>query len=169
MDFSLNAEQQELQTVARRFAQEKMPPIAEELEAASSPLPREWVKQYGEMGFLGMNVPEAYGGLGLGNLEALLVLEEFAKISSAVAFPIFESNVGPVKAIEHFATEDLKQRVLPKVCAGELIVAVAMSEPEAGTALTDLRTTAETRGDTVTLNGTKRWCSGGGHSDGYVI
>ncbi|HIA47408.1 MAG TPA: acyl-CoA dehydrogenase [Candidatus Hydrogenedentes bacterium] len=169
MDFSLNAEQQELQTVARRFAQEKMPPIAEELEAASSPLPREWVKQYGEMGFLGMNVPEAYGGLGLGNLEALLVLEEFAKISSAVAFPIFESNVGPVKAIEHFATEDLKQRVLPKVCAGELIVAVAMSEPEAGTALTDLRTTAETRGDTVTLNGTKRWCSGGGHSGGYVI
>ena len=169
MDFSLSPEQQELQTVARRFAQEKMSPIAEELEAASSPLPREWVKQYGEMGFLGMNVPEAYGGLGLGNLEALLVLEEFAKISSAVAFPIFESNVGPVKAIEHFATEDLKQRVLPKVCAGELIVAVAMSEPEAGTALTDLRTTAETRGDTVTLNGTKRWCSGGGHSDGYVI
>ncbi|MFP6615811.1 MAG: acyl-CoA dehydrogenase family protein [Candidatus Hydrogenedentota bacterium] len=169
MDFSLSPEQQELQTVARRFAQEKMPPIAEELEAASSPLPREWVKQYGEMGFLGMNIPEAYGGLGLGNLEALLVLEEFAKISSAVAFPIFESNVGPVKAIEHFATEDLKQRVLPKVCAGEIIVAVAMSEPEAGTALTDLRTTAKVNGDTVTLNGTKRWCSGGGHSDGYVI
>ena len=54
------------------------------------------------------------GGLGLGNLEALIVLEEFAKISSAVAFPIFESMVGPVRAIEHFASETLKQRIVPR-------------------------------------------------------
>ena len=56
------------------------------------------------MGFLGINVPERYGGLGLGNLEALLVLEEFGKISSAVGFPVFESCVGPVRAIERFAS-----------------------------------------------------------------
>ncbi|MFP6582126.1 MAG: acyl-CoA dehydrogenase family protein [Candidatus Hydrogenedentota bacterium] len=169
MNFTLSDEQQDLQNVARRFAQEKMKPVAEELETESKPLPREWLKQYAEMGFLGINMPEKFGGLGLGNLEALLVLEEFAKISSAVAFPIFESNVGPVKAIQHFGTDALKSRVLPKVCAGEMIVAVAMSEPEAGTALTDLKTVGKHEGDTVTLNGTKRWCSGGGHSDGYVI
>lgn len=169
MDFTLSADELELQSVARRFAQENMSEVAEELERASTPLPRKWVKRYAEMGFLGINIPEMYGGLGLGNLEALLVLEEFAKISSAVAFPIFESNVGPVKAIQHFGSEGLKQRVLPKVCAGELIVAVAMSEPEAGSALTDLRTTAIVVGDQVVLNGTKRWCSGGGHSDGYVV
>lgn len=169
MNFTLSDEQQDLQNVARRFAQEKMKPVAEELEAESKPLSREWLKQYAEMGFLGINMPEEFGGLGLGNLEALLVLEEFAKISSAVAFPIFESNVGPVKAIQHFGTDALKSRVLPKVCAGEMIVAVAMSEPEAGTALTDLKTVGKHEGDTVTLNGTKRWCSGGGHSDGYVI
>src|SRR3546814_6359773 len=85
------------------------------------------------MGFLGINVAEEVGGLGLGNLEALIVLEEFAKVSPAVAFPIFESSVGPVRAVEHFAASELARRVVPQVCAGELVCAVAMSEPDAGT------------------------------------
>src|SRR3546814_16882480 len=80
------------------------------------------------MGFLGINIPAELGGLGLGNLEALIVLEEFAKISSAVAFPIFESSVGPVRAIEHFGSDALKRRVVPAVCRGEVVVAVSMSE-----------------------------------------
>jgi len=169
MNFQLTDDQRALQETARKFARENLKPLAEELEKDSRPLPADYLKQYGEMGFLGINVAENYGGMGLGNLEALLVLEEFAKISSAVAFPIFESCVGPVRAIEHFATKDLKERVIPNVCKGEMIVAVAMSEPDAGTALTDLKTTAEVQGDKVIVNGTKRWCSGGGHSDGYVI
>jgi butyryl-CoA dehydrogenase len=74
-----------------------------------------------------------------------------------------------VKAIEHFASETLKQRVIPPVCAGESVVAVAMSEPDAGSALTDLKTRAEVKGDKVVLNGMKRWCSGGGHANGYVV
>ncbi|MBT6096438.1 MAG: acyl-CoA dehydrogenase [Rhodospirillaceae bacterium] len=169
MDFNLSDEQRELQDTARRFAQEQMKPVAEELETEAKPLPDEWLKRYAEMGFLGINVSEDLGGLGLGNLEALIVMEEFAKISSAVAFPIFESSVGPVRAIEHFATDALKKRIIPKVCAGEMIVAVSMSEPEAGTALTDLKTRGVVDGDTITLNGSKRWCSGGGHSQGYVV
>jgi len=74
-----------------------------------------------------------------------------------------------VRAIERFANESLRQRVVPKVCAGELIVAVSMSEPQAGSALTDLTTRAQVRGNTVVINGTKRWCSGGGHAGGYVV
>ena len=169
MDFNLTDDQRDLQATARRFAQEQMKPVAEELEAEAKPLPESWLKRYAEMGFLGINVSADLGGLGLGNLEALLVLEEFAKVSSAVAFPIFESSVGPVRAVEHFATDELKKRVVPKVCAGEMIVAVSMSEPEAGTALTDLKTRAVIDGDTITVNGAKRWCSGGGHSQGYVV
>jgi alkylation response protein AidB-like acyl-CoA dehydrogenase len=99
----------------------------------------------------------------------LIVLEEFAKISSAVAFPIFESCVGPVRAIEHFAGPELKRRVIPRVCAGEIVVAVAMSEPEAGSALTDLATRGVIKNGHIVLNGSKRWCSGGGHADGYVV
>ena len=108
-------------------------------------------------------------GLGLSNLDALLVMEEFAKVSSAVAFPIFESCVGPVKAIEHFASEELKNKIIPEVCKGNIVVAVSMSEPNAGSALTDLTTKAEINGNKIILNGTKRWCSGGGHSEGYVV
>ncbi|MCE0506184.1 MULTISPECIES: acyl-CoA dehydrogenase family protein [unclassified Roseivivax] len=169
MDFKLTDDQRSLQEAARRFAQEQLPELAKTLEATCEPVPADWLSRYAEMGFLGINVAEKYGGLGLGNLEALLVVEEFAKISSAVAFPVFESCVGPVRAIEHFAQDSLKERVIPRVCAGEAVVAVSMSEPDAGSALTDLKTRAVISGDKVILNGTKRWCSGGGHADGYVV
>jgi alkylation response protein AidB-like acyl-CoA dehydrogenase len=169
MDFQLTDDQKSLQEAARRFAQNELPPLAKELEETNKAVPHAWIKRYAELGFLGINVSEAYGGMGLGNLEALIVVEEFAKISSAVAFPVFESCVGPVRAIEHFAPESLRQRVVPRVCSGDIVVAVGMSEPDAGTALTDLKTRARIEGDKVVLSGSKRWCSGGGHADGYVI
>lgn len=169
MDFTLSDELRELQVAARTFAQTEMLPVAAQIETSGEPLGRDWVQRYAEMGFLGINVPQAQGGLGLSNLAALVVLEEFAKVSSAVAFPIFESSVGPVKAIEHFAPAALRDRIVPAVCRGEMIVAVSMSEPDAGSALTDLRTSGRIDGDRVIINGTKRWCSGGGHSDAYVV
>lgn len=169
MDFRLTEDQQRLRDTARDFAQGEMTEVAKRLEVEDEALPKEWIKRYAEMGFLGINVAEEFGGLGLGNLEALIVLEEFAKVSPAVAFPIFESSVGPVRAVEHFAGSELAKRVVPQVCAGELVCAVAMSEPDAGTALTDLKTRAVEDGDHFVLNGQKRWCSGGGHADAYVV
>ena len=169
MDFKLTEQQRELQETARNFAQKEMVDVALSIEHTSEPLSKDWLKKYSEMGFLGINVSEDYGGLGLSNLDALLVMEEFAKISSAVAFPIFESCVGPVKAIEHFASEELKLKVIPQVCNGDIVVAVSMSEPNAGSDLTDLTTKAELKDNKILLNGTKRWCSGGGHSEGYVV
>ena len=169
MDFKLTEDQQAFQKTARDFAQSELQEAAQICETEASAPTHELIRKYGEMGFLGINVPEEYGGLGLGNIDALIVLEEFAKISSAIAFPVFESCVGPVKAIEHFAEESLKKRVIPEVCSGEMIVAVAMSEPDAGSALTDLKTKGRVTNDKVILNGLKRWCSGGGHADGYVV
>ena len=169
MDFRLTDDQDRLREAARAFAAAEMTAIARDLEDNDQPLGREHVKRYAEMGFLGINVAQDLGGLGLGNIEALLVLEEFAKVSPAVAFPIFESSVGPVRAVEHFAEGGLARRIVPQVCAGEMIVAVAMSEPDAGSALTDLKTKAVLKDGTITLNGQKRWCSGAGHADGYVV
>ena len=169
MDFTLSEEQRALQTAARDYAQKRLPAIAQEMETSGEPPSRALIAEFAGHGFLGINIPQALGGLGQGNLEALIVLEEFGKISSAVAFPVFESCVGPVRAIERFANEDLRARVVPRVCSGEIVVAIAMSEPAAGSALTDLTTRAEVRGESVVLNGTKRWCSGGGHADGYVV
>jgi butyryl-CoA dehydrogenase len=121
------------------------------------------------MGYLGVNIPTSLGGQGLGNLEALIVIEELGRISSAVGFPVFESCVGPVRAIEKFASKALAAEVVPAVCAGEKVVAIAMSEPSAGSALTDLTTRADVQGNEIVINGTKRWCSGGGHADGYLV
>lgn len=169
MDFRLSPEQDQLRDTARRFAQAELPELARKLEETNEPLPREMVKRYARLGFLGINLPAEYGGHGAGHLEAVLVLEELAKVSSAVAFPMFESCFGPILAIAHFAPDELRRRLIPTVCAGEKIVAVTISEPGAGSALTDLTTRATVKADGVRLNGQKRWCSGAGHADGYLV
>ena len=169
MDFRLTEQQRELQDAARQFARRELPDLAREMEEKDFSVPAEMVRRYGEMGFLGVNLPETYGGLGLGHLEALLVLEQFAMISNAVAFPVFEALVGPVRTVERFGSEDLKQRIIPEVVSGEATVAVSMSEPDAGTALTDLATRARAEGDHYVLDGSKRWTSGAGHARYYVV
>ena len=88
MDFQLTEEQEQLRETARRYSREQLPEVAEKIERTGEPPNKALLQQYAELGFLGINVPERFGGLGLGNLEALIVLEQFAQISSAVAFPI---------------------------------------------------------------------------------
>ena len=169
MDFRLTEQQRELQDAARAFAVKELPDLAREMEAKDFPVPDAMVRRYGEMGFLGVNLPEQYGGLGLGHLEALLVLEQFAMISNAVAFPVFEALVGPVRTVDRFGSGALKERIIPQVVRGEATVAVSMSEPDAGTALTDLSTRAREDGDHYILDGSKRWTSGAGHARYYVV
>src|SRR6187399_2625063 len=140
MPFELTPEQRQLQELAREYVGRELRQVAREMEDRNEPLSRERLRQLGEMGFLGINVDRRLGGQGLSDLDALVVLEEFAKLHPAVAFPVFESCVGPIKAIERFGGETLKARLVPQVCRGESTVAIAMSEPGAGTALTDLTT-----------------------------
>ena len=169
MDFTLSEEQQALQQSVRRFAQKELPEIARQIEASDEPPDMELRRRFAELGYLGVNLDSSYGGAGMSHMDAVLVLEEIAKISIAVAFPIFESCFGPALAIAHFGSEKMKNDILPKVCSGDIVVAVSMSEPNAGSALTDLTTTARLEGDRVILNGSKRWCSGAGHSEVYVV
>ena len=169
MDFNLNEQQQALQETVRKFAKKELPDIAKEIEKNDQPPGRDLLKRFAELGFLGVNLPVEYGGAGLSHFDAVLVLEEIAKISIAVAFPIFESSFGPALAISSFASLELKNNILPKVCSGDMVIAVSMSEPNAGSALTDLTTKAEIKQDKVILNGQKRWCSGAGHADAYVV
>ncbi len=169
MDFSLSGEQQALQDSVRRFAQKELPEIARAIEESDEPPSLELRHRYAELGYLGVNLDPDYGGQGLSHLDAVIVLEEIASISIAVAFPIFESCFGPCLALAHYGSEALKQKYLPRVCSGDTILAVSMSEPEAGSALTDLKTTARIEGQRLILNGNKRWCSGAGHSEAYVV
>jgi len=169
MDFRLTDEQRQLRDEARRFARAELPQLARDIEEHNSPLPRSWMKRYGQLGYLGINLPATYGGHGMSHLDAVIVMEEFAKVSPAVAFPIFESCFGPILAIAHFAPEGLRKKLIPQVVAGEKIIAVSMSEPDAGSALTDLKAKATVKNDKFHLNGQKRWCSGAGHADGYLV
>ena len=169
MDFNLTEQQRALKETAKKFAEKELMEVAREIEKNDKPPSREILKRFAELGFLGINLPEKYGGAGLSHFEAVLVLEEIAKISIAVAFPVFESSFGPTLAISSFAPDELKKEVLPKVCLGDMVIAVSMSEPNAGSALTDLTTKANILEDKLVLNGQKRWCSGAGHADAYVV
>ena len=169
MDFNLSEEQKDLQNSARKFAQNELIEIAQQIEKTDEPPSIAVRKKYAELGYLGININESYGGSGGTHLDAVIVLEEIAKVSIGVAFPIFESCFGPCLAIAHFGNEKLKDWLLPKICSGDLILAVSMSEPNAGSALTDLTTKGIIEDGMVVLNGTKRWCSGAGHSEAYVV
>ncbi len=169
MNFTLSDEQQALQQSVRRFAQQELPEIARQIEENDEPPGIDLRKRFAELGYLGVNLDEQYGGAGMSHLDAVIVLEEIAKISIAVAFPIFESCFGPSLAIAHFGSDQMRNKILPRVCAGDLVVAVSMSEPGAGSALTDLSTQAQIQAHRVVLNGTKRWCSGAGHAEAYIV
>jgi len=169
LDFTLSNEQIELQESVRKFAKNELTAVAAQIELTGKPPNKKIIQKFSNMGFLGVNLPQKYGGLGMSNFEAVLVLEEVAKISIALAFPVFESCFGPALAISYFASEKLKEKTLSKVCSGKMILAVAMSEPHAGSALTDLSTSATISNGRVLVNGTKRWCSGASHADAYVV
>jgi alkylation response protein AidB-like acyl-CoA dehydrogenase len=169
MDFRLSTEQEQLRDSVRRFAQGELPALAREMEEKHEAVPPAMMKRYAALGYLGINLPAQYGGHGMSHLDAVIVLEELAKVSPAVAFPIFESCFGPILAIAHFAPEALRKKLIPQVVAGEKIVAVSMSEPEAGSALTDLKTRAVLKDGILILSGQKRWCSGAGHADSYLV
>ena len=169
MNFDLSEEQKALQSSVRKFAQKELQAIAKQIEETGQPPGIEIRKRYAELGYLGVNLGEEYGGSGGTHLDAVIVLEELAKISIAVAFPVFESCFGPSLAIAHFGNDGLKKWLLPEICSGNLILAVSMSEPDAGSALTDLTTKGLIEDDSIVLNGTKRWCSGAGHAEAYVV
>lgn len=169
MDFQLNEEQKMLKKMVHDLAEKEFRPKVSEWEAKAEPISHEHVKKLADLGLLGLCLPAKYGGQGRSAFEAILAIEELARISILCASPVFESNVGPVKVIEQFGTEEQRQKYIPSVCRGESMISVGMTEPEAGSALTDLNTRAVLDGDHYVVNGMKRFVSGGGESDVYVV
>jgi alkylation response protein AidB-like acyl-CoA dehydrogenase len=121
------------------------------------------------LGLLGICLPEAYGGSGSPLLHALTVIEELAKVCRPAAFQVFEANTGPARVVELYGTADQKARTLPRIARGEATMAVAISEPDAGSAATDMRTNARSLPGGYTINGRKRWISNGGEADFYLV
>jgi acyl-CoA dehydrogenase len=151
----------------RKFLAREIVPHIEEWEEAGI-VPRSAWKKMGEQGFLCMDVPEAYGGLGADFLYTVIVVEELTRTNHCGLAARLHSNV-VVPYITAFATEEQKSRYLPRCISGECITAIAMSEPQAGSDLAAIRTTAVEEGDDFVLNGQKTFISNGINGDLFVV
>ena len=167
--FQLSPEQEQLRALAADVARDVYAPRAAQWDLDRTPLPDDEVKRLADLGFLGIAVPEEYGGQGGTLMDALIVIEELAKECRPAAWQVFEANTGPIRVLEFFGTEDQKRSYLSRSARGEISMAIGISEPDAGSAATDMRTQARLEGDEWVINGNKRWISNGGHADHYLL
>lgn len=163
----LTPDQQEIQRLARDFAREEIAPHAAEWDRAAHFEPS-LVKKMGELGFLGMLIPEAYDGLGLDTLTYLLALEEIAVADASAAVMMSVHNSLPSQMILRWGTEAQKDEFLRPMARGEKLGAFCLSEPEAGSDASALRAQAVREGDEWVLNGTKAWVTSGTHADVFL-
>jgi butyryl-CoA dehydrogenase len=169
IDFDLSTDQVALRQAVGRLADEIYLPKAIEWDQNSTAFPHAERQRLAQLGYLGMALPEEFGGGGSDLLDALIVIEELAKRSQTAAFQVFEACTGAARVIDLFGTQEAKGRFLPSITAGQKTMAVAISEPDAGSAATDLTTTARIEGASYVINGVKRWCSGAGHAEQYLV
>jgi butyryl-CoA dehydrogenase len=168
IDFSLTGDQELLVSEIRRFAEERIRPGVAERDRKHE-FPVDIFREMGEMGLLGMMVPEEYGGAGLDALTYCLAMEEIARVCPATAVTMSVTNSVCCWPINRFGSEELKRRVLPPLATGETIGGFGLTEPGAGSDAGSLRTTARRDGDFWVLNGEKAWITNAGYAKYFVV
>ncbi len=163
----LNEARRALQACARALAESKIAPRAAEIDR-SEQYPWDNVRELRDAGFFGMTVPKKYGGQGLTYLDTVLVIEEMAKACSITARIVVEANMGAVGAIMAYGTETQKRLAADLVLDGDK-PAICITEPQAGSAASEMTTRADLRGDRYVINGMKHWITGGGVSRLHLI
>ena len=163
----LSAEHEMIRQAARDFAQNEIAPIAAEFDE-SGEFPLETMRKMGEMGFMGIEVPEEYGGAGMDTLAYVLALEEICKADAAHGTIMSVNNSLFCYGILRFGTEDQKQRFLRPVASGQAIGAYSLTEPMSGSDAATMRSRAVRDGDHYVLNGRKSWVSSAPKAD-YVL
>jgi alkylation response protein AidB-like acyl-CoA dehydrogenase len=154
MDFELSEEHAAFADSVRRFAQAKLAPDALK-RAHSSHFPWDAAHQLAEQGLLGIAFAEEDGGQGGSLMHAVLAIQEVAQACPKSADIVQAGNFGPIRTFVEYATPEQRQRFLPDLLAGNKLIALGMSEPEAGSAVTELKTSARFEGDEVVINGSK--------------
>jgi alkylation response protein AidB-like acyl-CoA dehydrogenase len=163
---SLTPEQERLRAAAREMAQEAAAQAAETDRSGQYPWPM--VRRMTEGGFMGLTIPREWGGRGGSYLDAVLVVEEFAKACAVCGRIAVEANMGAIGAVMAYGTPAQKKLAAGLVLAGDK-PAICITEPEAGSAATEMTTTAVKRGDRWIINGVKHWITGGGVSKLHLI
>ncbi len=154
MDFNLTEEQRMFQDAVDGFAERHLAEGAL-ARAHAEDYPRDVAKMLSEQGLIGITMKEEDGGMGGSLMDAVIAIQTVAKHCPRSADVVQAGNFGAVRVLAEYGTDDQKARYLVPILAGEKVISVAMSEPEAGSALTDLKTTASEDGEGVRLNGTK--------------
>jgi alkylation response protein AidB-like acyl-CoA dehydrogenase len=167
MSFHLTDDQLALQAKARELAQQVIAPRAAEVDRTEQ-YPWDNVEALKDAGFTGMTVPTEYGGPGHSFLDAVLVVEEMAKVCGVTGRIAVEANMGAISAILAYGNEDQKKLAAEMVLSGDK-PAICITEPDAGSAATEMTTSAHRDGDRYILNGTKHWITGGGVSKLHLI
>lgn len=162
MTATLDPTTDELRDAARDLAQRRFAPRAAEWDEREV-WPEDNERVLADLGYMGFLIPEEYGGLGRSFLDAVVVLEEFAKACFTTALVCHLYINGPARTITVVGSEEMKRRLLPGCATGENFVVIAVSEPDAGSAVTDLSCRADVQADgSLLLNGRKSWVTGGG-------
>lgn len=160
MDFELTDEQKLIRDTAREFAAREIVPIAAEFDA-SGEFPLDTIKKMGELGLMGIEVPEEYGGAGLDTIGYALAMEEVAAADAAHATIMSVNNSLFCNGILQFGSEEQKQTYVKAIASGEAIGAYALTEPQSGSDASRMRAQAVKDGDHYVLNGKKSWISSG--------
>ncbi|NLT14923.1 MAG: acyl-CoA dehydrogenase [Clostridiales bacterium] len=164
MDFGFSEEQKMIAELAKDFALKEIAPHIEEDEE-NHYYRREILSMMGELGLLGFNIPEEYGGNGLGWMEAVAALYEISKVHTSWRLSISGNVWGPALTILNYGTEEQKQKYIPPLCSGEYAGSFAITEANSGSDVASMKMTAKDCGDYWLLNGSKMWISGGHTSD----
>ncbi|MBM4764282.1 acyl-CoA dehydrogenase family protein [Bacillus sp. B15-48] len=168
MSYFLSEEQELIRKAAKEFAETEIKPKAKELDETHE-FPWDWVNECAELGFLGVSIPEKYGGAGADCLSEMLIIEEIAKYSGSLALIIDAHTSLGCMPLLHDGTEEQKQKYLIPAAKGEKLMSFGLTEPGAGSDAGGTQTTAVLDGDEWVLNGTKCWITNIGAAKTYIV
>lgn len=168
LNFNLGEDIDLLRDSLFQFCRNEIAPRAAEIDQ-SNEFPNELWRKLGDMGLLGMTVDEKYGGSGMGYLAHVVAMEEISRASASVGLSYGAHSNLCVNQLHKNGTEEQKQKYLPKLCSGEHIGALAMSEPNAGSDVVSMKLSARREGDKYILNGNKMWITNGPDAHTFVI
>ncbi len=168
MEFGLSEELQMLREMARDFAAEKIAPFADEWDEKHYLPYEEVIKPMGELGFFGTVIPEEYGGNEMGWVAAMILTEEIARASSSLRVQINMQALGCAFTIYRYGSDELKKKYIPKLVAAEYLGCFAITEPNAGSDVMAMKSTAADKGDHWLLNGSKTWISNASAADAII-
>jgi butyryl-CoA dehydrogenase len=168
MDFELTETQRLFQETARHFAEKEIAPVAEKVDAEGV-FPRDTIEKLGELGFMGIVVPQAYGGAGADMVCYVLALEEISRACASHGVIMSVNNSLYCGPLSMFGSEEQKRRFLTPVASGKSMGCFCLSEPEAGSDAASLQTTARRAGNGYVLNGTKNFITNGAEADYAIV